>query len=105
MSKPKYPSELKIRIAKEYLIEGSSYRFLAVKYGVGKRSIEVWVKKYQEQGDLVFAMRHGNRPYSSEFKIKCVEAVLRGEGSVDDIITKYNISSQEVRTAQLHQAV
>ena len=44
MSKPKYPSELKIRIAKEYLIEGTSYRFLAVKYGVGKRSIEVWVK-------------------------------------------------------------
>ena len=36
MAKPKYSTELKIRIAKEYLRGEASYRFLAVKYGVGK---------------------------------------------------------------------
>lgn len=96
MAKPKYPAELKIRIAKEYLCEGASYRHLAFKYGVGKRSIEVWVKKYQAQGDLGFAVWCGNRQYTSTFKTNCVEAVMRGEGSVDDIVAKYNISSREV---------
>lgn len=32
-----------------------------------------------------------NRTYSKEFKIKCVEAVMNGEGSVDDIIARYGI--------------
>lgn len=34
--------------------------------------------------------------YSKEFKTMCVEAVLRGEGSVDDIVAKYNISDRYV---------
>ena len=38
----------------------------------------------------------GNKKYSKEFKIHSVEAVLRGEGSVDAIISKYNISSRSV---------
>ena len=96
MAKPKYPAELKMRIAKEYLCEEVSYRFLAFKYGVGKRSIEVWVKKYQAQGDLGFAVWCGNRQYTSAFKTNCVEAVMRGEGSVDDIVAKYNISGRSV---------
>ena len=37
-----------------------------------------------------------NRTYSKEFKIKCVEAVMNGEGSVDDIIARYGISSRSV---------
>lgn len=37
-----------------------------------------------------------NRTYSKEFKTKCVEAVLNGEGSVDELIAKYEISSCSV---------
>lgn len=40
--------------------------------------------------------RAGNASYSKEFKASCVLAVLRGEGSVDDIVAKYNISSRSV---------
>ena len=40
--------------------------------------------------------RAGNASYSKEFKVSCVLAVLRGEGSVDDIVAKYNISSRSV---------
>ena len=36
------------------------------------------------------------RSLSKEFKIKCVEAVLSGEGSVDDIVAKYGISARSV---------
>ncbi len=37
-----------------------------------------------------------NSTYSKELKIKYVEAVLNGEGSVDDITTQYGISSRSV---------
>ena len=40
--------------------------------------------------------RVGNASYSKEFKASCVLAALRGEGSIDDIIVKYNISSHSV---------
>ena len=40
--------------------------------------------------------RAANASYSKEFKVSCVLTALRGEGSVDDIVVKYNISSHSV---------
>ena len=96
MSKAKYSSELKIKIAQEYESGKGSYKLLAEKHGVGEKSVKDWVKKYREHGELGLRTRHGNSAYSAEFKMKCVEAVLRGEGSVDEIVAKYNISAREV---------
>ena len=96
MSKAKYSVELKVEIVKEYEAGKGSYKLLAEIYGVGEKSVKDWVRKYREQGELGLSARHGNSAYSAEFKTKCVEAVLRGEGSVDDIVAKYNISAREV---------
>ena len=96
MSKAKYSVELKLEIVKEYECGKGSYKSLAEKHGVGEKSAKDWVKKYREHGELGLRIRHGNSAYSTEFKTKCVEAVLRGEGSVDDIVAKYNISAREV---------
>ena len=96
MSKAKYSTELKLEIVKEYEAGNGSYKSVAEKYGVGEKSAKDWVRKYREQGELGLSARHGNSAYSAEFKVKCVEAVLRGEGSVDDIVAKYNISDRMV---------
>ena len=96
MSKAKYSTELKLEIVKEYGAGNGSYKSVAEKYGVGEKSAKDWVRKYREQGELGLSARHGNSAYSAEFKVKCVEAVLRGEGSVDDIVAKYNISDRMV---------
>jgi len=96
MSKAKYTVEQKVRIVEAYFSGEGSYRSLAEKYGVGSVSIKDWVRKYREHGKTGLLPRHGNSSYSSVFKVKCVEAVLRGEGSVDDIVAKYNISAREV---------
>ncbi|GEM_PF-4737385 len=52
--------------------------------------------KYKIYGIAAFSDKAGNTSYSSDFKTMCVEAVLSGEGSVDDIVAKYDISSREV---------
>jgi transposase-like protein len=96
MSKAKYCIDMKQAIVKEYLSGEGSYEALAEKHGVGSKSIKDWVRKYREHGKTGLLPRHGNSSYTSAFKMKCVEAVLRGEGSVDGIVAKYNISSRSV---------
>ena len=96
MSKSPHTPEWKIKIIKKYLSGEGSYESLARAYGIGKRTLRDWVCRYQEHGATVFYQTAGNAHYSKEFKIKCVEAVINGEGSVDDIVVKYNISDRRV---------
>lgn len=90
-----YAPEFRAKVSQEYL-DGGSYAFLAEKYNIGKTTIQQWVAKYRIHGIAAFAKPSGNTSYSSDFKKMCVEAVLSGEGSVDNIVAKYNISSREV---------
>lgn len=71
MTEPKYPSDLKIRLAKEYLSGDASYRFLAFKYRLGKKSAEDRTKKYREHGGFAFVARCGNQQHKSSFKTNC----------------------------------
>lgn len=96
MSKPRYPAEFKLMLVRRYLSGEGSYRSLSKEYGIDDESLRQWTKCYQEQGDMCFCRKVGNAHYNKEFKRKCVKAVLCGEGSVDDIVAKYNISSRSV---------
>ena len=96
MAKSKYSASLKIEIAKAYLNGQGSYKSLALKYNVGHKSVEDWSRRYREQGEAGFLTKTSNSTYTSSFKTMCVEAVLKGEGSIDDIVAKYNISAREV---------
>ena len=96
MSRSKHSAEWKIEIVKKYLSGEGSYERISQEYGIGAKTLKDWVHKYREQGAAGFWKGTGNRHYSREFKIKCVEAVLQGEGSVDDIVARYNISVREL---------
>jgi transposase-like protein len=96
MSKRKHGPEWMVSRVQEYLSGKGSSKSIAVAYGIGETTFKGWVQKYREQGDAAFTTRAGNAHYSKEFKIQCVKAVLRGEGSVNDIVAKYNISSRSV---------
>ena len=96
MSKSKHTAERKIEIVKKYLAGEGSYATIAAMHSIGEKTLKDWVHRYREQGETGFSCRTGNRHYSKEFKKRCVEAVLRGDGSVDDIVAKYNISDRYV---------
>ena len=96
MSKPKYSAELKIEIVEKYLSGKCSYAELSMEYGISAWSLRQWTKRYCEQGVSGFYRGTGNTHYSKEFKTMCVEAVLRGDGNVDGIVAKYNISARWV---------
>ena len=96
MSKSPHTPEFRAKVSQEYLDGIGSYRFLAERYHIGKKTLQEWVAKFRIYGIDAFITQAGNTSYSSDFKMMCVEAVLSGEGSVDDIVAKYNVSSREI---------
>ena len=96
MAKRKHAPEWMVERVEEYLSGKASIETIARANKIGVTTLRGWVRKYKEQGVSGFTERAGNNRYSKEFKTKCVEAVLNGEGSVDDIIAKNNISAREV---------
>lgn len=96
MSKRKHSPEWMIARVQEYLSGTGSYDSIAKANGIGSKSLKDWVRKYKVHGDTAFFKSPGNKRYSKEFKTMCVEAVLSGEGCVDDIVAKYNISARHV---------
>ena len=96
MSKSPHSPEFRAKVSQEYLDGGGSYNYLAAKYDIGYTTLKEWIAKYKMYGIAAFITKTGNASYSSDFKMMCVEAVLTGDGSVDDIVAKYNISSRKV---------
>ena len=99
MSRSPYTSEFRAMVSREYLDGLGSYNYLADKYGLSSRVIKEWVAKYRLYGIAAFANKAGNASYTSDFKIMCVESVLNGKHSIDEIVVKYNISSSRVLRA------
>jgi transposase-like protein len=83
-------------LIEEYLSGQGSYEAIAGANGINKWTLRQWVKKYREHGASAFFVQSGNAHYSREFKMQCVKAVICGEGNIDDIVAKYNISSKAV---------
>lgn len=96
MSKSPHTSEFRAKVSQEYLDGIGSYNYLSAKYGIGCKTLKEWVAKHRIHGISAFANKPGNSSYSSDFKTMCVEAVLLGDGSVDDITARYNISLTKV---------
>lgn len=96
MRKSKYQPEEKLNIVQDYLNGGGSFRKLAKKYGIEAEKIRLWFHFYQERGEEAFSAQEGNRSYSADFKIECVEMYLRGELSQKEICAKYGISEVNV---------
>lgn len=95
MPRSKHSPEFRARVSQEYIDGIGSVHFLADKYGIGYSTLRGWINEYKIHGISAFCHKR-NRTYPKESKIKCVEAVMDGEGSVDDIIARYGISSRSV---------
>ena len=96
MGKIKFAPENKIEIMEAYKAGKVAYSQLRAVYGINPDTVYKWIPRYEAYGVAAFTRGKGNTSYSREFKIQCVEAYLRGEGSLNEIVGKYNISSQRV---------
>ncbi|MCR5666096.1 MAG: helix-turn-helix domain-containing protein [Eubacterium sp.] len=93
MSKSKWSAEFRAMVSQEYLDGKGSYGFLANKYHIGLETIRRWVVAYKVHGIDAFVSEVGNKSYTHEFKIMCVEEVIAGYGSSVDIGAKYKVNT------------
>lgn len=96
MAKRKHSIEWMIDRVNEYLSGTGSYESIAEANGIDDKTLRSWVSAYRYHGVDAFVKGSGNKQYSRDFKLSCVETVLNGELSVLECISKYEISSTSV---------
>lgn len=96
MSKSPYTPEFRAMIAQEYQDGVCSRKDLSNKYGIPESTIRDWINVYKSHGINAFINTSGNKRYTKDFKLHCVETVLNGNASVLDVVSQYQISSSHV---------
>ena len=97
--KTKYSPEQKVQACIDYVSGKKSVKQIAHELNMGKRGrdhIYKWVKIYQIHGAAAFERGKSNRHYSKEFKEKAVKEYLNGEGSIYDLLAKYNLPTDSI---------
>lgn len=82
-------NEFKLSIAKRYMNESISYRFLASQVNVDNSMIRYWVMLYRHHGDDAFNFPYTS--YSSSFKLKVIKFINETGYSVREVSAIFHI--------------
>jgi transposase-like protein len=102
---PNYSADFKRYVVSEYLAGRTSYKEVALKYGIyAPTSVLKWVKQYNNHVELtdsrievVFHMVNGNgRKTTLEERIKIVEYCIQKQYNYAEAAKKYEVSYQQV---------
>ena len=96
MGKRKYSVEWILERVNEYLNGEGSYESIAKANGIDNKTLREWVSAYRYHGVTAFNSSSGNKRYDHEFKMLCVELVIKDKLSIAECIAKYGISSTSV---------
>ena len=96
-----YSIEDKIYAVNAYLSGSKSVQEICENIGMhycnrGGSCIRQWAKKYSEFGEAIFYDKPYNKSYSAELKVQAVESYFKGDGSIDDVCIKYEITSNAI---------
>ena len=83
----------KVKIVERYLAGEIGIRQAGKELGVDHHSIRNWISIYQYDGPTGLLNQPKNKSYSKDLKISATKDYLNGEGSLQDICTKYGIRS------------
>mgnify|MGYP003300837054 CR=1 FL=1 len=96
----KYSTEDKLAIVEGYLNGEFSFRSKAIELGYSDTPgcFWRWLSIYKAQGAEGLISTGKHHTYTKELKLNAVEAYLNGEGSLAEIIAKYDISTESILT-------
>ena len=95
MPRLKFTPEKKVEIIEAYRAGNVSKAQLRDIYGMNPNEITNWMARYDAHGIDAFKRGVGNAQYSQEFKLRCVEEYLAGQGSLCELAAKYKIPGKE----------
>lgn len=96
--KSKYSIEQRVQACEDDCNGTRSLEEICITLGTPrKKTVREWLRKYEKYGIFAFHEKSYNKSYTKEFKIQVVEEYISNQGSLEELIVKYDISS----TAQL----
>ena len=87
----KYSSDFIMKVVKESLANNECSAHISRKYKISNGMLQQWLLRFKYNGEAAFSSVR--RSYSTDFKIQCVQEVLQGLGTVDQIAAKHNLSA------------
>ena len=94
--KQKYSKEIKLLAIKQFQDGLKSMSELAIELRCSFKSIDQRIRNYKSIGASAFDNKPRNNTYSQSLKHEVIHAYLNGEGSYQDIASKYQIPSHQV---------
>lgn len=94
--KQKYSKEIKLVAIKQYQTGIKSLQEIANELACDKSSIRSWIRNYESMGETSFDDKPRNRTYRASLKAEVIKAYMNGEGSYQDIASKYQVPSHQV---------
>lgn len=89
----KYTAVEKVQIIERCLCGGDSKSAVAKENGIAGKTLDSWIRLYESRGIEGLEPAARRRKYSLETKHLAVNAYLSGEGSLEKICRRYDISS------------
>ncbi len=91
---PKVGYEKKVESVKEYINGKISQIQGAKKCDVSIAAFQVWIRKYQSEGEAGLKESKKYKRYSAELKEEAVKDYLSGNTSQEEVCTTYKITSK-----------
>lgn len=94
--KSKVSSEIKVKVAKEYLAGLKTMSQITYELDINYSTIQEWVRKYKLFGIKGLLTERINTKYSDGIKARALNDFRNANGSLRDICIRYNISSHSI---------
>lgn len=92
-----YSAEFKQRFADRYA-DGATIAMLQHEFGLTKSTVKLWRERIDQGGVGAIDRPRGNNRYPQEFKLRVVEAYLRGEGDCKALALEHGVrNSAQIR--------
>ncbi len=99
--KARYTFEQKLKAVEDYVSGKKSASEIASELSMGKcgkGKVRRWAKMYRNNGPEILQEVKTNNTYSKEFKQQVIEEYLSGQGSLQDLLVKYEMrSTRQIR--------
>jgi len=90
--KMKIPPADKLRIVEDCIEGRESISGSSKKYGIGFETLRCWIRLYKARGIDGLIPSVKSKKYPPEIKLNAVKDYMSGEGSLNDICVKYDIT-------------
>ena len=95
MSRSKYSPIEKLKMIESYQKSSLSIKSFALSNNIGQYALHNWLRLYADFGVEGLSEPKANQTYSKEFKLKVVQAYLSGEGTLRELVRRFELRNSK----------